>query len=210
MRITTLIVAFVVSLQLDTITSPETPNDCGLNALYLLCRLENRDVSLSQLIQSLPSPKSVGYSMEELADAAKSRGLVLEGRHWDHINKVISRPVIAYLSGSPTGHFVVLCPVGTTGKMVQIIDPPHAPRIVDISRLASGRNWTGRILVRRDNRSYVIAICIALGVVAGVYALRRLALSRSRALTATRLASDDSAIEQTKESGAIDRRQRFK
>ena len=48
------------------------------------------------------------------------------------------------------GHYVVLRPVGTTGTMVQVIEPPHAPWITDYRRLFAARPWTGRILLPRE------------------------------------------------------------
>jgi hypothetical protein len=61
----------------------------------------------------------------------------------------LRRPAIAYLSGLRAGHFVTLRPVGITGTMVQVIDPPDASRIMDYQPLLARPDWTGRLLVPR-------------------------------------------------------------
>jgi hypothetical protein len=127
-----------------------TKLDCGVNALFVLLRLEGRPVTLDRLESSLPPRRPDGYSMAELATAARSLGLGLEGVRFIKGDKALTRPAIAFLKDAKGGHFAVLRPVGTTGTMVQVIDPPQAPWIADYDRLLAARPWTGRILVPSD------------------------------------------------------------
>ena len=88
--------------------------------------------------------------MAELKAAAKLLGLDLEGVRFDKRDTALDRPVIAFLKDAKGGHFAILRPVGTTGTMVQVIDPPHAPWITDYERLFASKPWMGRILVPSD------------------------------------------------------------
>jgi hypothetical protein len=127
-----------------------TKPDCGVNALFVLLRLEGRPVTLDRLESALPARRPDGYSMAELSAAAGSLGLGLEGVRFAKGDRALNRPAIAFLRDAKGGHFAVLRPVGTTGTMVQVIDPPAAPWIADYDRLFAARTWTGRILVPRD------------------------------------------------------------
>jgi ABC-type bacteriocin/lantibiotic exporter with double-glycine peptidase domain len=127
-----------------------TKLDCGVNALFVLFRLEGRPVTLDLLESALPRRHPDGYSMAQLAAAARSLGLVLDGVRLAKLDKPLTRPAIAFLKDGKAGHFAVLRPVGTTGTMVQVIDPPSAPWIADYDRLLSAKAWTGRVLVVRE------------------------------------------------------------
>jgi hypothetical protein len=147
----------VVLLSLAQATSaraagPEekTKLDCGVNAHFILLHLEGRPVTLERLESVLPPRHADGYSMAELSAAAKSVGLSLEGVRFSQGDKALARPAIAFVKDAKGGHFVVLRPVGTTGTMVQVIDPPHVPWITDYDRFLTSRPWTGRVLLPRD------------------------------------------------------------
>ncbi len=127
-----------------------TKLDCGANALHILLRLEGRPVTIDRLDSALPPRRRDGYSMAELAAAAESLGLELEGVRFAKGDPALNRPAIAFIRGKQDGHFGVLRPVGNTGTMVQVIDPPHAPRIVDYDEVLSAKAWTGRILIPRE------------------------------------------------------------
>lgn len=131
-------------------TKQETKLDCGVNALFLLLQFEGRPVTWDRLEAALPARHPDGYSMAELADAATSLGLGLEGVRFVQGDRALDRPAIAFIKDSRGGHFLVLRPVGTTGTMVQVIDPPHVPQIMDYERLFESRAWTGRILLPRE------------------------------------------------------------
>jgi hypothetical protein len=127
-----------------------TQLDCGVNALFVLCQLEGRSVTLDRVESALPPPQRAGHSMAELVAAGRRLGLSLEGVQRARGGKPLDRPAILFSKLPGGGHFAVLRPVGTTGTMVQVIDPPHAPWIADYDRLALGAAWTGMILIRRD------------------------------------------------------------
>ena len=126
--------------------------DCGVDALFILLWLEGRQATLDRLDAALPPRRPDGYSMGELKAAAANLGLILDGVRFNKGDKPLKRPAIAFLEDGSAGHFAVLRPVGTTGTMVQVIDPPHVPWIADYERILSTRSWTGRILVPREPR----------------------------------------------------------
>ncbi|GAC1475713.1 MAG: hypothetical protein NVSMB9_28700 [Isosphaeraceae bacterium] len=130
-----------------------TKLDCGVNALFVLLRLEGRPVTLDRLLAPLPPRRADGYSMAELSAASGSLGLSLEGVRFARGDKALDRPAIAFLKDVKGGHFAVLRPVGTTGTMVQVIDPPHAPWIADYEQVLGAKPWMGRILVTRGSRA---------------------------------------------------------
>jgi Peptidase C39 family len=125
--------------------------DCGVNALYLLLQLEGNAVTLQKIDALLPPRRPDGYSMAELSGAARSLGLNLDGIRFGKGDRALTRPAIAFLKRGKNGHFAVLRPVGTTGTMVQIIDPPSPPWIADYDRIFAAKPWTGRILVARNS-----------------------------------------------------------
>jgi len=127
-----------------------TKLDCGVNALFVLLHLEGCPATLDRVQSALPAPHPAGYSMAELAAAARKFGLYLEGVEFRKVDNPLDRPAILFSTTPQGGHFAVFRPVGTTGTMVQVIDPPNVPWIADYDRLASGKPWTGSILVRRD------------------------------------------------------------
>ncbi len=127
-----------------------TTLDCGANALFVLLRLEGRPVTLAQLEAALPPRRTEGYSMAELADASATLGFRLDGVRFGKGDQVLTRPAIAFFKSAKGGHFAVLRPVGTTGTMVQVIDPPHVSRILDYTVVLSAKSWTGRVLIAHD------------------------------------------------------------
>ena len=127
-----------------------TTLDCGVNALFVLVRLEGRPVTVDRVLSALPPRHPRGYSMAELVAAARSLGLGLEGVQFYKGSRALDRPAIAFVKDARGGHYAVLRPVGTTGKMVQVLDPPQVPWIADYEKVFSAKSWTGRILIRRD------------------------------------------------------------
>ncbi len=142
-----------------------TKLDCGANALFVLLRLEGRPVTLERLVEALPARDPKGYSMAELAAAAHTCGLDLDGVRFGKGDKPLTRPAIVFLQDAKAGHFAVLRPVGNTGAMVQVIDPPYAPWIADYDRVIASKPWTGRILTPRDNvRAWGTVVAATAGV----------------------------------------------
>ncbi len=127
-----------------------TKFDCGVNALHVLLNLEGRPATVDRLLSALPARHPDGYSMAELAAASKALGLDLDGVRFSRGDKPLTRPAIVFLNDAKGGHFAVLRPVGTTGTMVQVIDPPAVPWIADYDRVVSTKSWTGRILTPRE------------------------------------------------------------
>jgi hypothetical protein len=119
--------------------------------------------------------------MAELAAASRSLGMELDGVEFVKGDKSPDRPAIAFLSDARGGHFAVLRPVGATGTMVQVIDPPHVPWITDCDRLLAARGWTGRILLPRErwSRRFAAPVAVAaLGAIVTWAALKRRAPRR--------------------------------
>lgn len=125
----------------------KTTLDCGVNALFILLHLEGRPIPYDRLEAVLPPHCPAGYSMAELSSAARSLGLPLDGVKFVKGDKPLDRPAIAFLKDAKGGHFIILRPVGTTGTMVQVIDPTHVPLITDYDRILGSSGWTGRILL---------------------------------------------------------------
>lgn len=148
--------------------------DCGVNALYVLLVLEGHNATLEQLTTALPARHPEGYSMAELAKASSTFGLELEGIRFAKGDKPPLRPIIAFLKDVRGGHFAVLRPVGTTGTMVQVLDPPNAPWIGDYTQVMTAKPWTGRVLTPRApwlSRNGLPILLAAAGIIAIVFGL---------------------------------------
>lgn len=115
------------------------PSDCGVAALYALLKVEGRSVKLAEVHQSLAEGAEGLVTMKDLRDAAAGLGLILEGRK---LTERPSRATIAHVKlGS--GHFLVVRPVGTTGKLVQVLDGQRLPFVIDWENLARSELWSG-------------------------------------------------------------------
>ncbi len=123
------------------------PPDCATSALFVLLQTEGRPASLERVRTELGGRHKDGYSLSELAGAAGRLGLPLRGVRFGEGDSPLDRSAIVFIQEAQGGHFAVLRPVGTTGTMVQVIDPPMPPQIVDYDRLFRDSPWTGKILV---------------------------------------------------------------
>lgn len=152
--------------------------DCGAKSLSILLRLEGRPTDLSRLEDGLPAPTPRGYSMRELREAARACGLRLLGVRLPRGDRAPDRPAIVFLKRGPHGHYVVIRPVGHTGKLVQVLDPNREPEVMDASRLYASPEWTGLALVpRRPNWPLRVAgavLVVSTLVVAGSWLVPRL------------------------------------
>jgi len=153
--------------------------DCGVNALYVLLHLEEKPVSIDRLVSALPAPNPEGYSMAELAATAHSLGLSLEGVRFAKGDSRPNKPMIAFLKDARGGHFAFLRPVGTTGTMVQVIDPPYPSWITDYDRLLAADSWTDRVLLPRAPWWSSLG-SVGLVILAGAAALAAVVWSRGR------------------------------
>jgi hypothetical protein len=177
-----------------------TKLDCGVTALFILLRLEGRSITLERVESALPPRHPAGYSMAELSAAAGSLGLPLEGVRLSQADKPLDRPAIAFVSGAAGGHFAVLRPVGTTGTMVQVIDPPRAPWIADYARVFAASTWTGRVLVPAD--PWLVRNAGALSASAAVVVLVAVGVWRGLAKRITHASSTHGATDSEKEVDA--------
>jgi Peptidase C39 family len=144
-----------------------TPPDCGTNALFLILKLEGMSVGLEEIESALPARNEFGYSMLELQSTARRCGLSLVGNSFGPSSAPLPGPAIAYRPGHKpaSGHFVVLRPVGSNDTVVQVIDPPYAPRLIDYPTLFGG-NGQPVMILRRSARSegwFSTAIAFLLG-----------------------------------------------
>ena len=166
----------------DSAAAPDerTRLDCGVNALFMLFHLQGHKVTLDRLEAALPAQRHPdGYSLAELKAAAAVLGMNLEGIQLDKGDKPPGYPAIAFVRDARGGHFAIIRPVGNTGSMIQVIDPPSAPWIADYKDIVSEKVWTGRVLVPQD--AWIVRNWISgLAVVAG-FALLALAVRRTRA-----------------------------
>jgi hypothetical protein len=163
-------------------------SDCGLIALWYLARLEGRPMGFSRLAAELPRSSPAGYSMAELRNGARRLGMALDGVQFRTIGRVPDRPAIVLMRRARHGHFVVIRPVGHSGKLVQVIDNARDPCVVDFTRLYTSREWTGFALIpQRTNWTATIVLGLASGAVVGagaitLYAKRFGADTRRRSL----------------------------
>jgi len=118
---------------------------CGAISLAALTRLEGRPIALDE-INSRLSRKSA-HSLLELRDAARRSGTVLRCVHIGMNDWPLDRPALVHLDRRGVGHFVVIRPVGHSGKLVQILDPASGVEVVDALQLFSSPEWTGAGLV---------------------------------------------------------------
>lgn len=143
--------------------NPPREPDCGSCALYTLLRLEDRPTSLSTIASRLGPPKPGGYSMKELRDAARACGLPLTGVILQKEERAIDRPMIVFLKRGPHGHFLVIRPLGVTGKLVQVIDSVRPPGVEDKADLTASPEWTGIALISEGSNGpkWLVAVCVA-------------------------------------------------
>ena len=141
--------------------SEEDTFDCGTLALYHLLRIEGRPVELAAISLRLPAMPPAGYSMLELRDAAKACGLRLSGVRLKDPVRELNGPMIAFLK---RGHYVVVRPVGHTGKLIQVLNGVEPTRVMDKERLFTSSEWTGLVLAPRRSgwREWVIVLLTSL------------------------------------------------
>ena len=139
-------------------------NACGPMALCLMLQLEGRPGGPQAVVSHLPPRSSGGYSMWELREAAKAMGLTLTGVRVGRGDPAPDRPILALLDKKPDGHFVVVRPVGRTGKLVQVIDPVGQLEVLDASALYASPEWTGMALIpSRPNWPLRAGIAVGIG-----------------------------------------------
>jgi hypothetical protein len=148
--------------------------DCGTLSLYYFFKCEGRKIQLADLEKALPAPHPHGYSMRELRDAAGSIGLWLSGVHLARTEDAIDSPMLLYVRRGGHGHFIMLRPIGHTGKLVQVFDSSRPPEVFDKQWLLDSPEWTGMALVRGRWRaeSLVVFTTTAASLLAALAACR--------------------------------------
>ena len=145
--VTILVVGVLIGTPVKSAETQQDPSDCGAKSLVLLLSLLGHKISIQDVLATLPPNRAQGVSLSDLQASARALGLRLRGVNLDARNIPLTKPAIAFVKLQDSGHFVVLRPVGVTGKIVHDIDPPSAPFIMDYDRLLGGAAWTGRVLI---------------------------------------------------------------
>lgn len=125
----------------------ETSASCGLGALYCLLRAEGKSCTLLDVAAVLPHQTAEGYSLLEIQEGARLLGLSLKGIQTSSANAAPRKRAMVYLSNREFGHFIVIEPVGKSGKLVQVIDPVGLTYVVAYAELKHRKDWTGKMLL---------------------------------------------------------------
>jgi predicted double-glycine peptidase len=160
-----------------------TSIDCGPSALYNLSRLVGQPIGLEQIRSHLPTDRRGNFSMEELSRSALACGLRLRGVLLaKNEGRAIDRPMLVFLNRGEHGHFLVVRPLGTSGKLVQVVDSANPPRVMDKSALLAAKSWTGLALIRDDSSPWVVggrvAACCTLAIGILIFLVRRARTSK--------------------------------
>ena len=156
----------LVLLALHAIGEKDRVPGCGRQSLYILSRLEGRPVPRDATSTLLKFGEE-SISMADLRAEAATLGLSLVGVKLPSGPVAPDRPAIVFMDRRPHGHFLVIRPVGTTGRLVQVLDPNREPEVVDARSLYASSEWTGLALVP-ERRSWRARIAIAAGVLAAL------------------------------------------
>lgn len=166
----------------DAPTSPDSATyDCGTLALRILLKLENRPSDPAFLETRLPRRNPRGYTMNQLRHAAGECGLELIGVHLSSHGGELDRPALVFQKVGTHGHFLVVRPIGPTGKLLQVLDPNRPPEVVDAQDFFAAPEWTGLALVpRRSNRLTLALAGLAAAAALASFAVRRTADNRKK------------------------------
>ena len=131
------------------------PPPCGIEALYVLCRLENFPADLATVQKLFESPHPAGHSIPGIAAAARCLGLNVHGMRLKTGPRKLDRPALVFIERGTHGHFVVVRPVGHTGTLVQVIDAHNSVEVLDYTTLTRQPGWTGYGLVPSRNNTFM-------------------------------------------------------
>ena len=144
-------------------TLPEA-NDCGTIALYQFLQIESRPTTWNGIVAQLGQPPRAGHSLRELRDVACHFGLELAGTRLEMAKQQpLDRLAIFFVKRGIAGHFFIVRPVGTTGKLVQILDGVEPPEVMDCTELTNLPGWTGLALMPRRMSWSRLSILLLLG-----------------------------------------------
>jgi ABC-type bacteriocin/lantibiotic exporter with double-glycine peptidase domain len=149
----------------------ETQYECNTISLYMFYKINCIDIDINMIEGLLPPSTARGRNMEALVNASRTLGLPLEAVRFGP-NEPIQEPSIILVRRSEHGHFVVVRPVGRSGKLLQVLDGYAAPRIVEATRVYQSPQWTGLALVmpRRLSRLlFYTTVIIIFGILMLLY-----------------------------------------
>ncbi len=148
--------------------------DCGTMTLSVLLNLSGRRASFDEVSNSLSSASDHGHSLLDLQEVATRFGLHTTGYQWQDHRSRPNKPCISLVRNfDGSGHFILLNPVGRSGTLVQIVDPPLHPRIVDFADLAEYYDWTGEILMPSPGvNPWIVCLSLLAGVVGALLGIR--------------------------------------
>jgi ABC-type bacteriocin/lantibiotic exporter with double-glycine peptidase domain len=163
--------------------STDIEPDCGLKALYNLMHLSDLEVDYVSIADALPPLHRDGYAIGELRDAASRLGMRTAAYRLRLADLPRDRPSLARLHVPlrDAGHFVVFRPVGTSGRLVQMLSPPYVPRILDLVEITPRGNPELQVLVPVSltesavlwSREHSVVLTIlVIAIVAGVGRIR--------------------------------------
>lgn len=135
--------------------------DCGLLALYSFLRSEGLSADLSELEGRLPGSTPHGRSLHDLIVAAEGLGLDLKAVRTSGPPDLPRRTCLAYLRRGEHGHYVILRPVGHSGRLLQVLDGPLPPTVVDAADYCRSDGWTGIVLLRAEHPHQALATKLA-------------------------------------------------
>ena len=172
------VLALLASIGIDSVSTVGAQNqqsvdhgfDCGTLSLYTLLRLEGARLDLSALAEALPASNSKGFTFRELREAAGANGVTVLGRHVPKGSATLNRPAIASLKVGQHEHYVVIRPIGRSGRLVQVIDAGIETEVLDYDALQSRPEWTGDILIP-ERADLVARFAAGVGVALGISAL---------------------------------------
>jgi hypothetical protein len=121
--------------------------DCGTIALHTMLMIEGSATRVVSLEKCLSRADPRGYSMAQLRDAAGSCGLILTGVQLPRSDRAPATPALVLTNREGHGHFLVIRPVGHSGKLIQVFDSVGPPFVIDAAELCASREWTGMALV---------------------------------------------------------------
>ncbi|RUL81427.1 cysteine peptidase family C39 domain-containing protein [Tautonia sociabilis] len=133
----------------DASAEPGAGHSCGALALALFGRLQGLAWDPAEVDRRLGPDSGPGHSMAQLIRTANAMGLSLRGVRLDPAAWPMSGPAILHLQRGRAGHFVVIRPVGQSGRLVQLLDPPSTSEVLELDRLARSPEWTGAAIVAR-------------------------------------------------------------
>jgi Peptidase C39 family len=153
--------------------------DCGTVALHALLAIEGCATRFDALQARLPAPSPQGYSMALLRDAAGTCGLSLTGVKLVASGRAPDRPALVFTKRGEHGHFLVVRPVGHSGKLIQIIDSTGDPIVMDAIDLYASPQWTGLALVP-TRPDWPLRVAVGVLVISGLTFVLLLVANRLR------------------------------